>query len=115
MIADVVALFHALIPLTIVGMTVAAAAERAWIVPFLVLLVFVNWELDADRKCVITRLEAHLRDEPMAEFRGFLWYHVGKHFGIAFAEFDRAVNTAFLVLAIIALLRYKHYVDKGCR
>jgi hypothetical protein len=109
MLADAVAILHAFIPLSILGMTFAGKAQHAWTVVLAVLVIYLNWELDPERKCVLTRLEANLRDEEMDEFGGFLWNHLGKPFGIPFKKFDRAVNALFLVVAMVALFRYRHF------
>ncbi len=109
MLADLVALLHSLIPLTILGMTFAGPAKYCWTVTLAVLIIFLNWELDPERKCIFTRIEASLRQKPMDEFGGFLWNHLGKPRGIPFKKFDTATNALFLIVAMVALLRYKFY------
>lgn len=105
--ADAVALAHAMLPLSIFVFAFFGPARLAWVSPLLVLLFFLNWHLDPDHKCFLTRWEAHLRNQSMDEFGGYMWRYLGSRLNVdSKDDFYFTVNFIYLFCALLGLMRF---------
>ena len=115
MLANAVALAHALLPLSVVYFAAFGPSRLAWVAPAIVLLFFLNWHVDPENKCFLTRLEAHLRDMDAHEFGGYMWRYLGSHLHTDKDRFYFGVNLVYLMSALLGLARFVDWARRnGC-
>jgi hypothetical protein len=82
--ADLVYLIHASYVLLILYYALIAPYSRAWVAAVLITAMFLNWSVDPNEECFLTRIEAYLRCQPT--IKGFTVRFIRDTTGIAVDE-----------------------------
>ena len=107
-LANLIMWSHAALILMIPIFALFAPSKYAWISTVIVLAFFANWEIDPERRCILTRLEAKYRGTPVKDDTDYLYQRIGKVYfpTMDSTRFYRLVHLTYLILGFIALARY---------
>lgn len=107
-LANFMAIIHAILILLIPITALLAPSKYAWISTIIVLSFYVNWEIDPERKCFLTRLENNFRGVKESSDTDYLYQRIGKVYFPTMDQtrFYRLVHLTYLIFAFIGLSRY---------
>ena len=111
-LANVIGALHGLLIVMIPVFAIFMPAKWSWVATVIVLGFFVNWEMDPDRMCYLTRLENKYRGiKDQNAGPGYLYTNFGKQYFPTLdpPRFYRLVHLTYLIFAFIGLVRY---IDK---
>jgi hypothetical protein len=108
-LANIVFTFHLFIILSIFYFALFAHPRYSWIASLIVIAIFTNWNIDKDRYCILTKLEARLRCLKIVP--GFTQRIVNNITGynIDYKTINTSQTYIYTILLIISLYRYILY------